>query len=150
MIGRCELCGKESKLLKTKIESTVLSTCEDCSNFGEVLEEIMEKQPTPTFKKPTKPQKEEPIEFIVEDYSEKIKKAREKRNMKQEELAKKLAIKESIVHKLESGRIEPSTDLARKLERFLHIKLVKEYVDDYEKKTSSPSSLTIGDLLTKK
>ena len=67
------------------------------------------------------------IQIITPDYSELIKKKREKLGLKQEELAKKIAEKESIIHKIESGQFEPSVELARKLEKFLNIKLIEQH-----------------------
>ena len=46
--------------------------------------------------------------------------------LKQEDLAKEIAEKESVIHWLETGRHEPSLELARKLEKFLGIRLIDE------------------------
>jgi putative transcription factor len=70
--------------------------------------------------------------------------------LKQEELAKKIAEKESVIHKLESGSIIPAIPLARKLEKFLRIALVETIeVDSPETsdRRSSSDGLTLGDLI---
>ncbi len=151
MIGICEMCGKETKLVKSRIESSTLLTCDSCSRFGTVIDELVEKKEEvfPQPKESKTGDTEETTEVIVEDYSQKIKQAREARNLKQKRLAETLAIKESIIHKLESGKLEPSLDLARKLEKFLNIKLIQLYVDDYKQTKQTSASLTIGDMLTK-
>jgi putative transcription factor len=89
------------------------------------------------------------VQLIVANYSKIIKSAREKTGLKQEELAKKIAEKESVIHKLESGIMKPDIPLARKLEKFLRITLVEsvEVSDDVEEKRSSSEGLTLGDLI---
>ena len=73
--------------------------------------------------------------------------------LKQKELAKMLAEKESVIHKLESGNIEPSLNLARKLERQLRIKIIEQHElgkEDNHKYKSKRTVLTIGDLISVK
>lgn len=62
--------------------------------------------------------------MVVEDYHQRIKQARERRGFKQKELAKALALKESMLHKVESGHFRPSIEMARRIERHLGISLV--------------------------
>ena len=114
----CELCGKNSELFKTKIEGTIVDVCEKCSKFGEIIERIIEEKNKIVKKRV----KEEIIEEIRNGYGLIIKNARERLGLKQEELAKKINEKESVIHKLENELIEPSLKLAEKLERFLKIK----------------------------
>jgi len=45
-------------------------------------------------------------------------------NLKIKDLAKEIKEKESIMARVESGKLKPTIDLARKLERFFGIKLV--------------------------
>lgn len=147
MIGLCEMCGKETELIKSKIEGSILKVCKSCSKYGIIVEDWIGKEEI-TKTKPNKIiTKEEPMEIVVEDYPQKIKQARERLNLKQKELAIKLAIKESIIHKLESGHLEPDITTAKKLEKFLNIKLIQIYVDDYKQKNKSTTSFTIGDLI---
>ncbi len=150
MIASCDLCGKEKKIVKAKVEGTTLNVCENCAEFGEIIE--IPKEVIKEVKQKNKSiMEEEVIEYLSNDYSKKIKQAREKINLKQEELAKRLAIKESLIHKFESGRQEPDLNTARKLENFLKIKLIEKYKEKYEKKTSKGSdSFTIGDIISKK
>ena len=175
----CDLCGKESDLKKVKIEGTLLSVCGKCSKFGEIVEEgRILPFPNPTksfsnelflernvherrFSNPTKlsnfqdrekvKKKGEFVDNIVSDYSVKIKESREKLRLTQKELGEKIAEKESIIHKIESGLMEPSLKLAKKLESFLKIKLIEIYEEDKIKKIDFKSDkLTIGDLLNMK
>jgi len=151
MVGICEICGNENILVKTQIEGSVLLTCLSCAKHGLIVEGPIEtkKISNKDIKQNKLIGKEETIEGVVPDFPQKIKQAREKKGLQQDELAKQLAIKESIIHKLESGKLEPSLDIAKKLERFFKIRLVQPYVNDYKYQKQNTASFTIGDLLTK-
>ena len=69
-------------------------------------------------------------------------------NLKQEELAQKIAEKVSVIHKVESKHLRPSLALAKKLEHFLNIKLIEKYKEEKTKTLDfTDSALTIGDLI---
>ncbi len=144
------MCGKETNLFKTVVEGTELRVCKDCSKFGRVVEKIAEPVKGKK-KKHIEEEREEPeiVEAIVPDYASKVKNARESLGLKQEELAKKLSEKESVIHKIETGHYEPNLMLARKLERFLKITLVEqqEIKKEGNAKVSPAGPLTIGDLI---
>jgi putative transcription factor len=68
--------------------------------------------------------------------------------MNQEDFAKKIAEKVSVVHKLEIGEIKPSLALARKLERLLGIKLIEFYEEESKGNAKvSTEGFTIGDIV---
>jgi putative transcription factor len=69
--------------------------------------------------------------------------------IKQEDAAKKLSEKVSILHNLETGRREPSIPLARKLENFYGIKLIEVSKEEkIEKSKSNSEEITLGDVIT--
>lgn len=151
---QCEMCGKESKtepLLKTLIEGTTLVVCKLCSKFGKVIHVL-----NPAMKSPEKNKlakqvapKHEEIETLVEDAGDRVRKAREKKDLKQVDLARMIAEKESIIQKIENGSFTPNIFLARRLEKALHIvlvELVKEDVVD-NASTKSAGVLTLGDMI---
>jgi len=147
---QCEMCGSDSILFKTLIEGTELEVCKDCSSHGKVLKKV----PPPLKKKEIIKQRLEPeskreiIQIIVPDYSKIIKNKRENKGLKQEDLAKKIAVKESIISKIESGNIKPSINLARKLELFFKIRLIETFEEKFKKPTKTEStSFTIGDMI---
>jgi len=141
----CELCGKNSKLTDAIIEGAMLSVCSNCVRFGKV---VLVQKIEPARKVPRKIELEEESEIITENYSQLIKKARESMEIRQKELAKKISEKESVIHKLESGSMKPTISLARKLEKFLSIKLIEIYKAQEKKQLDlSNPGLTIGDLL---
>ena len=142
------MCGKQGDTISAIVEGVILKVCDVCSKHGEVVRV----RPKEDFKREKKVEESDVVELIVNDYSDKIKKAREKLNLKQEELAKSIAEKESVIQKMETGSFKPSINLARKLERFLKIKLV-EQVEDEPKvafKSGKTEGFTLGDFIKKK
>jgi len=152
----CDLCGEEKlHLYKALVEGSIMSVCDKCKKFGEVLsiERPKEGLPRKVVKKQqeVKKSEEEVVEeVIVEDYASKIKSAREERKMTQEELGKAVSEKESMIQKLESGHMIPSIGLAKKLEQFLRIRLIEKYKvakDDAKGIDFKDEAVTIGDLI---
>ncbi len=147
----CDMCGKKTELMfRTLIEGVEISVCEQCSSFGKVLRQVKLEQQRPAVKKQIAETKQEPelIDVIVEDYAELIRKAREKLNLKQEELALKINERESLIQNVERGKIKPSLNLARKFEKFLNIKLIETFEDsktDVQK--IKGEAMTVGDLI---
>ncbi len=95
-----------------------------------------------------KEQKKEIVEKIIEGYGKVIKDARERLDLKQEDLAKKINEKTSVLQKVESSHHEPNISLAKKIERFLRVKLVEEEkVEQVKMDSGSSEALTIGDII---
>lgn len=145
------MCGSEGEVFRTSIEDVILNVCSQCSKFGKVMSSVKVQEPKEIKKQQIKmarqPEKET-IFIIVQDYSEKIKKAREKLGLKQVDFAKKINEKDSVISKLETGGIEPSIKLARKLEKFLNIKLVDEYQESSKALPKTKGKgFTIGDMV---
>lgn len=148
---QCEMCGAETGLFKAVIEGTELKVCSNCAKFGKIKGKVSQPGSAKKAKQETKAEEEpEIIEAVVPDYASKVKKARESAGLKQEELAKKLNEKESLIHKIETGHYEPGIILARKLGKFLKIILVeKQTIEKQENKKTASSSerFTIGDII---
>jgi len=154
------MCSSTEKVYKIEVEGTILNVCEKCSSFGRVVGKIRPQLAPKKVKQLQKAQQEEEarakkqtetVQLVNPNYPALVKRARERMGLKQEDFAKKIAEKESVIHKLESGSIVPDLNLARKLERFLKIKLVDEIElepgsEAGEKKKGS-EGLTIGDLI---
>ena len=75
-----------------------------------------------------------------------IKKERTKRNFTQEEIAKKLNEKESIIKRIEDGW-EPSLITIKKLEKFFNIKLTEKVEEKQIENKTDRKELTIGDVV---
>jgi putative transcription factor len=155
----CDMCSSEDKVYRIELEGSMLNVCEKCASYGRVIGKLKQEEPPKAKKKQELQAKEElakakkeaeTIQLIVPNYPELVRKAREKLGLKQEDFAKKLNERESVIHKLESGLMKPSIDLARKLERFLKIKLVEEVDTEAGSsglKAKGSDGLTIGDLI---
>lgn len=141
----CELCGGKDATIVAEIEGIQLKVCEKCSRHGKIIR----KETVTVIRKPKKamPQKHDE-EVLVSDFSTMIKKARESRNLKQEELAQKISEKASLIHQIESHHIEPPLNVAKKLEKFFKIQLIKKIESNptKESKKTSPT-LTVGDVI---
>ena len=84
---------------------------------------------------------------IAADYAEVIRQAREKAGLSHEELGKKINERESLLRKIETGKMEPNEQLATKLEHTLKIKLIVPVVVDEKVPVPKTTSheFTLGD-----
>lgn len=156
----CELCGKNvPRLHRVVIEGVILNVCDDCAKFGrelkknevpkdvkylppEVVRERLERRQRRKYKDIDEE------EVLVEDYAEKIRKARVELGMTQDELAKKILEKKTVISKIERGEMRPDDKLIKKLEKTLHIALKEKVSGVYRKDSKKSQSLTLGDLIS--
>ena len=162
----CEICGKpiEGRPIRTKIDGSVLEVCKECSKFGRVQKDTPLERKFISRNKKGKPQnnrpqsnkqnvqrrrREEPMDELVEDYNVIIRKARESKGWTREELGAKIYEKVSVINRIESGKMEPDTKLARKFEKTLNITLIEKYDDmDLESfKSSASGPNTLGSVV---
>lgn len=146
------MCGRERELVDAIVEGAVVQVCLDCSKHGSVVainQPVVDKRIEFQKELESKP---EYVNVIVEDFYKRIKNARERKSLNQEDLAQALAEKESVIHQLETGKLKPSFKLAKKLSVFLNIDLVEsvESSKNMNKDVNFKSeSVTIGDILKK-
>ncbi len=163
----CEICGGpiRGKPFRVNVEGSTLLVCRACVRYGRKVEISAETSPISAAKplksalKPKRTPRKKPARAslsieseysVVENYGAIIKKAREKRGLKQEDLAKVLKEKVSLLRKIEAEKQAPPPPLARKIERILSVKiLVKPRLDieDAEFKPPQKFNLTIGDIV---
>jgi len=150
----CDLCGKtEETLARALIEGVELDVCSSCSKFGKIIRTVSRPSPKEQHRQVMhrhvmQEQKEEKIEMIVENYSSVIKTKRESLGMTQKDFASRINEKESTVHKMETGHMEPPIDLARKLEKLLGVKLVEQPEENHERiKKGKDGGFTLGDFI---
>ncbi len=129
----CEICGKEifGRPKRIVVDRAELTVCQDCSKLGEPVAErrpaakatsprIIARRAAPRISK-------ELLESeVCEDFSERVRRGRIAAGMSQEDLAKRINEKVSVIQRVESGRMVPSVRLCRALERTLKIKLLIE------------------------
>ncbi len=94
---------------------------------------------------------------LIENYGELVKEARVRMGLTQEELASQVGEKATVIKKIEHGEFKPSIDLARRLEKFLRIRLLVPAEEEpsselkkYLAKPGGPRGVSLGDLLKKR
>jgi len=132
----CEICGRScDSPVEVEIDGATMLVCDNCVSLGvRVKSRGLEKTERGVFIPRKRPafsplKKLEDFDIglsLASDYGERIRKAREKRGWKREELAKKLFEKESVLHRVESGHFKPEDKLIGKIESLLSISLKEE------------------------
>ncbi|HII16115.1 MAG TPA: TIGR00270 family protein [Nanoarchaeota archaeon] len=146
-MGQCEICGKTTELARCMIEGCEMSVCRNCARFG-TASEMRTDAPIRAAGAAKTPARQEEEEPAIVNASAKVKDAREKKGLTQEQLAKAIAEKESVVHRIESGAMMPTLATAEKLEKFLGIKLIEKIMKiEGAAKEGKSESFTIGDLV---
>ncbi len=151
----CELCGKQADLKEVLVEGTRMRLCASCAHYGKVLEAPARpaRRSVPSVPRSYSPEpaRNNLVQALVDDFSNRIKRRRESMGLKQEELAKRINIKASLLHSIESGKFKPSIELARVLEKALRVQLVEQQEQESASFQGTTSEgMTIGDLLKKK
>jgi len=146
----CEICGRKGAKFLIDIEGSKMKVCEECSKLGKILSiEREETEKVKRIKERAALRKEEKEIVIVDDYTEVIKKGREKANLTRKELGALVNEKESFLRRIEEGKTIPTEKLAKKLEKALEIDLFEEINSDLTSAKQSKrkeTELTFGDL----
>ena len=155
----CDICGREitGQAFKVKVEGAKLLVCGRCQRLGTpYVDEPVAKRPLvrsiPVIragprKAPELPKGMEELE-VAEDCADRVRHQRMKLGLSQEELAKRVKEKLSVIQKIETGKMAPDTKLCRELEHELKIKLLvprKEIAD--VPKANPPAEVTLGDIM---
>lgn len=155
----CELCGRDvPRLKKVVIEGVIMNVCNECAKFGkeikgnEIPKEVKYLPPEVVRERLERKHRRrrdylDEEEVLIEDYPEVVRKARERLGLTQEELAKRILEKKTVISKIERGEMRPDERLIKKLEKALNIKLKEKVAVTYKKDTKSSGALTLGDLL---
>ncbi len=149
----CEICGKQIRRgYKIIVEGTEMTVCEDCKSLGVEKPKVPQRR---TINKTisrniSRPKVRTEINFgdeLVEDYHIIIRRERERRGWSQEELAKRIQEKVSLLRKIENAEITPEPDVIEKLERVLGVKL-RESVEEVKIETKKIDvTPTLGDIV---
>ena len=173
------MCGSEQPSLTTvKVEGAELQLCDDCKEFGTEVRTESSSSTSTKYSTPssggsgssgsggstgagggssgggsTRRRRDmfDDMDEIAADYDQRIREAREARGLSQEDLAKSLNEKASLIRKLERGDMLPSDDVRSKVESELGISLVEgEDADDTEWSGDSSTTTTLGDVVKRK
>ncbi len=153
MAMECEICGKEirGRGFKVVVEGTELNVCARCKEYGvENISSSTQHGVSRVVKKERRSVRGgKPIVFteeLVENFNEIIRRERQKRGWSQEELAKRIQEKESLIRKIENAEITPEPEVIEKLERLFDIKL-REKVQEVKVESHKKLVPTLGDVV---
>lgn len=174
---QCEMCGAETASpKKIKVEGAELDVCDNCVDFGTEVKTQQSSTTSTKYSTSSSSGKSsgssgtsrssssggsrsrpsdmfDDMDEIVQDYDDRIRDARESIGLSQEDLAKELNEKASLIRKLERGDMLPSDRVQKKLEKKLEISLTagSAGADDEEwSGGSSTGGTTLGDVVKRK
>jgi putative transcription factor len=127
----CELCGRQAaEKKKIIVDGTVFNVCIACSKHGKPYVPAQASSSSAKKKKPVaKIQQQKKIITMVDetmidpDFARLIREARMKMGLTHEQLGMKMSEKAQTLKKFETGALKPDELFAKKLERYLGIKL---------------------------
>jgi len=169
-LPQCEMCGQDSPMAKRVfLEGSLLMLCPKCARFGKSTEaavadgeigDIPVERAVPVRKSIPAPYTGrgkggkgpgdylDPGETVlVEDFHKRIFDARNKLGWTQEELARKINERKSIIAKLETKDIKPNDELRKKLEKALKIVLMEKVGPPGLNIREEKRALTLGDMV---
>jgi putative transcription factor len=157
----CEMCGRPLPTVGTiDVEGARMRVCQGCTRFGKPVAE-----PAPAGaghlsasrmeqglrqrqqRMAPRPAALETDEELVPDFGDRVRKARQAKRLKVEDVAKAINEKTSILQKIEAGTFHPDPMVTAKLERSLGIRLREKVEDVHPAARASQGGLTIGDLI---
>ena len=149
---RCEVCGREirGQSYRRIIEGARMTVCGQCARFGNAEWTPTTRRTPRSGRRPVPRSEVEAVERLelVEDYGEKIRKARQRLRMTVEDLGKRIGEKESVIKKLEKEEFAPDRGLVRKLRNALKIDLLVAEEPSPMPVAAGPSrGRTLGDLI---
>ena len=111
-----------------EIDGAVMMVCGNCVKLGRPVGGPVARDPRPTFTQPAHrpvPAVSSSPDYEVDpEYNVKIRQAREKLGLSQEDLGKMLNEKPSLIRMVESKKIKPDVVLTRKLMHYLKVNLL--------------------------
>jgi putative transcription factor len=131
----CELCGHQTFEKKmVVVDGTVFNVCIACSKRGKpyVPQQIAIKKKKPLAVKPQKKIELADETILTPNFARRIREARMKMGLTHEQLGMKMNEKAQLLKKLETGSLKPDEIFAKKLERYLGIKLYVSTNSDEE------------------
>lgn len=158
----CEMCGKTVGTRRYMVDKTVMNLGLECAKYGTAMD-----SPAPVGTQASMAQglerraqrmtsrsvydNEQPT--LVTDAGARIHKAREAKGLTPEQVGNKVSCRVPELKHIESGKLRPSDEVARKLEKELGIVLFEKpeanqpITSGANKKPVGNAGLTIGDIL---
>ena len=135
-MAACEMCGKVTDLYEVIVEGTTLKTCQACAACGTILKgpqvavKPLKNAGKLSANVTIKHVAAHEVVVVSDDVASLLRKEREKRKLTQDDFAKLLVGKASMVHKIESGSLRPDLETAKKWEKILGVKLTEKSEDN--------------------
>jgi len=174
---QCEMCGSEtSSPNRVKVEGAELDVCDECTDFGTEVKQQSSSSASTKYSTSSSGSSSssssgssssssssggssqrrrdmfDEMDELAQDYDETVRTAREDAGMSQEDLARKLNEKASLIRKIERGDTLPSDDVQRKLESALDVNLSAGGTADESEWSGGDSTgeYTLGDVVERK
>lgn len=131
----CELCGHQTFEKKmVVVDGTIFNVCVACSKRGKPYAppQIPIKKKKPFAVKPQNKIKLADETILTPNFARLIREARMKMGLTHEQLGMKMNEKAQLLKKFETGSLKPDEIFAKKLERYLGIKLYVSINNDEE------------------
>ncbi len=157
----CEMCGRPLPVVGTiDVERAQMRVCQGCLRFGKPVAEPGPKPEGATGRPGVQEglrrrqarmsERRVPLEadeVLVPDLGERVRRARQAKRLKVDDVARAINEKKSILHKIEAGSFRPDPVVTAKLERSLGIRLREKVESVDAPKPGPPGAITIGDLI---
>ncbi len=148
----CDMCGDEEDGYIVLIEGARMNVCAECAETGKILEEPSyehEGDREQKFERRKRQSQFDITEELVDDYAERIVKARNRMGLQRAVVAEMTNEKESFLERIEKGKARPDTGLAKKLEKELGITLLEEVSagEGHSAPKEKGGPVTLGDLI---
>jgi len=137
MKAACEICGSplHASPNRVEIDGAVMVVCGNCAKLGKLIGPATPKAPPAPSRSPFRVKglapRPPPVSVTIEpdhdvdpDYNVKIRQAREKLGLSQEQLGMMINEKPSLIKMVESKKLKPDDALARKFMHQLKINLI--------------------------
>lgn len=160
-MAECEMCGKKVGTRRYMVEGTVMNLGLECARYGTPMDApapagtqaaVQQGLERRAQRMTSRSVYEQESWVVVDGYGPLIHKAREAKGLSHEQLGNKVSARVPELKHIESGKLRPGDDLARRLEKALGITLLEKAEGPPPavsgvKKAGASAGLTIGDLL---
>ena len=164
-VETCEMCSSEvHNPVTIKVEGALLNVCANCTSFGNIVEKpraagvrsFQTSKPSKpmgksgirsTSRVKFKPKSNTEEKELTSDFATIIRSARMKQKITHDQLASKTGLSIPFIKSMEAGKMRPTDNAAKKLERELNVKLLvtPDLELEYSAKSRSKAT-TLGDI----
>ncbi|MBU0532850.1 TIGR00270 family protein [Candidatus Micrarchaeota archaeon] len=133
----CDICGNTPIRAQIFLEGAKLLVCGRCMKSGKIIHKFYEDEPVEEAPQPRS--RATATEEVVEGFAKIIKEGRQKLKLPLAVVAERISEKESYLQAIEGGRLTPTMEVAKKLEKELGVQLIEK-----AEKSIAPSRMSSG------